>query len=190
MVSQKKNEKWKLVLYGLILLIVLILACIWLFILDDQEIAPIQSKLFPKHPLKGSIVFPANISLDEEQTIELTLINNSNTPVVGIKSSLIYPEDAAVTITSNKGSSIMNFGTLEANETKTQKIKFLLKKSIGKSEMEVRLRIKSQTVTVPEMDNPYQIGIISIRRIKDIIILIFTFLLNSVLIPVVLKKIA
>jgi hypothetical protein len=193
LVSQKKNEKWKLVLYGVILLIVLLLACIWWFIIDDQEIAPIQSKLFPwwfiKYPLKGSIVYPANISLDEEQSIELTLINYSNTPVLGIKSFLIYPEDAAITITSNKGSSIMDFGILEANETKTQKIKFFLKKSTGKCEMELKLRITSQTVTAPEIENPYPIGIITIPHIKDFIRLLFTFLLSSILIPFIRKRI-
>ena len=56
-----------------------------------------------------------------------------------------YSEEAMITIISNNGSSFIDFEALNANETKTKKIKFNLRKLENKREMEFTLKITSGT---------------------------------------------
>ena len=82
-----------------------------------------------------SINFPLYVAKGDEKIIELTITNMSGDSISDVKSSLVWQEKPPISIISNQGSSVIDFGTLKVNETKTTKIEFVLNRSISKEEI-------------------------------------------------------
>jgi hypothetical protein len=126
-----------------------------------------------------SIDYPSHIGFNDERVIELILTNKSKaTSIPGLKALLIYPEEIPIIIISNKGSSIADFGTLRAGETKTKSIMFHLKRSMKKSEIKFKLMVISENgVEIDERD--YRIDYIKLPFLEKALFWFFTTLVTT-----------
>jgi hypothetical protein len=95
-----------------------------------------QSEFF----IEGLICYPEIVITRNKHLMELTLTNQLNSEIKNIKVSFIFPEESAVSIISNDGSSLVSFEKLSANEKKTKNIKFSLKK-VENLEIKFSLRV-------------------------------------------------
>ncbi|NIR06296.1 MAG: hypothetical protein GTN82_12815 [Candidatus Aminicenantes bacterium] len=180
----EKKKNWKLILIGCLSFIILTLAPFGEIILNSPITEPIKSK---SNTIKGFISYPPRVSVGHEEMIELMLTNNSNSTIEEVKSFVIYPQETAVKITSNNGSSMTNFEKMEVNETKSKALKFQLeKKPTGEDEIKITLEITSKTL--PEiLEKPYPISI-PIHPwpwIKSIILHLLKLLGIYIIIPIV-----
>jgi hypothetical protein len=83
-----------------------------------------------------------------------------------------------IIITSNNGNSTASFGLLEANETKTQKIKFCLRRPSNLNQIVFKLKITSKEA--PEIGKTYKIGFFPIPYIRTISFWLFTALFGII----------
>jgi hypothetical protein len=134
------------------------------------------------------INYPGTITIKDEKIIELTLTNNLGTCIPKVKAYLVFSEKLPIVFTSSDGSSIADFGSLKAKETKSKRIKFYLKRSNLKSEIKFNLRVICNNKEENKKNSPYQITIIPIiGHIKTYSIPLLSMLM-LIFIPLLTEK--
>ena len=166
-----RGKKRKFRPKNIISILAFILFIFFIYIINHHKTDKIQKDA---NPIRGFIKYPPWIFIDEAESIEITLINSSQTPlkIEETKSHLIYPQEAFVKIMSKNGSSITQFDVLGPEESKTKTIKFQLNNSEGLFKT-INLTLKITTGTIPDIiEKPLPIIVISIPHLRSIIILI------------------
>jgi hypothetical protein len=161
----KKRKFWP---KKIISILVFILFIFVIYIFNHPKTDKIQKG---SNPISGFIKYPPWIFVYEEESIEITLINSSQTPlkIEETKSLLLYPQEAFIEIMSNNGSSITQFDALDTAESKTKMIKFQLNNSVGFKTMNLTLKITTRTI--PDIiEKPLPIIVIPIPYIIVLIL--------------------
>lgn len=95
-----------------------------------------------KTPVYCSVMYPSFISKDDAKSLDLSISNKAGEIVSNFRVSLIVSEKIPIIIDSNGGSSIVEFGKLKIDETKTARMKFRLNDSFNYSKVPIKLRIE------------------------------------------------
>lgn len=169
--KKKKNRKkklWFMIFFLLIFFGLTVVSAFFSFPRNSDEL------LSTSKAILCSIDYPSHIGFHDDRVIELILTNKSKaTSIPGLKALLIYPEGIPIIISSNKGNSTADFGTLRPGETKTKSIMFHLKRSMRKSDIKFKLMVTSDNgIEIDERD--YQIGYIPLPFLEDALFWFFT----------------
>jgi hypothetical protein len=140
--------------------------------------------------LRYCITHPTYIAPNQEGIIQVSLSNISVKKLEGLEARLIYPtktypKKIPLIIHSPDGNTVIGFGNLEKEQTKTKKINFLLSPSFKEREIKIILRILSKSSREIEIDSPLHI-ITSLWSLQKVIN--YLFVLVGIFIMTLVRK--
>lgn len=161
--SGKKRRKkyfWVLTIgFSIILIIFFLLYSI--FVLQKEHPVLNCDPLF----LSSLISFPTYISSGDEYQIELTLINETNKIMNGIKAIIIYSGDNTITTPIGQSTAV-EFENLNSGERKSRDIKILLKNPIKEKEMRFSVKLLNSEGKEKELEKSYIVKVCWFNKIR------------------------
>lgn len=141
------RDRMLLVAVTVLLLLLIVTLWLWNYYIYFEETPPIGSE---PTGLDFAIRYSPWLSVGDEETLTLTLINNGTTELTEVRACLAFL-DAVPVETPKDSSNAVTFGDLGVGERKTRTIPILLTRRID-SEVRTELRVTSGEFSEAELD--------------------------------------